>query len=90
MAWPELLEEMEARLDAIAAYLSGSGPLPPPSAGEADHGPLPPELEDRAEALLRSTLAMEAAVASALASVGTAIAIAARSRPVPVYVDRRA
>lgn len=95
MGWPELLEEMEERLDAVARYLARGGPVPRPPAGgkgpgAGDPGPLPPELRERAEAVLGSTLAMEEAVASAIASVGTAMATAARVRPVPIYVDRRA
>ncbi len=58
--WPEVLDEIEERNEKYRKFLeSGSGELPcflPPT----DVGPLPPELQARAKALLDETHELEA------------------------------
>lgn len=77
LPWPAYLDALEERLRRQAEVVfdggspEGIGPLPQPE------GPLPPELRERALALLDRTLDLERAATTRLAQL--------RSRPRSVY-----
>lgn len=95
-AWAEVLDEMERRVAVAERALAGEAVQPRHFALPAGLGPLPPEYQQRAEALLAATRAAEtrfeaemAEVAAQLAAVSSAgPAAAPAERPRPAYVDR--
>lgn len=99
MGWPERLDAMERRLQAARATIAYGAPADRGPLPEAD-GPLPPELEGRARAVLAATEAVQRQVlvateevADRLARIGTGPAPGTRWEPErqpPAYVDARA
>jgi len=92
MEWPELLDDMQRRLDGVGAMLREGAAPPPPFAEPGPMPPLPPELAPRAEAILTATEAARRQVAEAHAALGAALRRAADGRPrrPAAYVDVRA
>jgi len=92
VTWPDLLDEMEARLGAHARALRDGAAPPDPVVVPTDIGPLPVDLRERAERLLVDTRRMEAEVDRRRSALLDAQRRVARSdaREPAAYVDARA
>ena len=93
--WERELDAMESYLCAhreAFAYRDVERPIERMPTPLDTLGPLPETLRSRAEGLLRASRAFEGEVASARASVGTALRHVSRTatRVAAAYVDRRA
>ena len=78
-SWTATLDEIEQRIAAQRAALDvGDAPDLPAFVPLDDLGPLPPELEARAVALLAESKDVEAELAGALAHVGQDLAMVRR------------
>ena len=66
--WANALDELEARLRRQSEVAHGLRSDPPDGEFEPPPGPLPPELADRARALLAQCRELQAVAAQALAS----------------------
>lgn len=88
--WSSVLDEMENHVEAQRAAMAGQVP-PPAFQVPADMGPIPPELRERAQALLRITLALERQLSDARDEVVASMQSVGRRKPPPpsAYVDKR-
>jgi hypothetical protein len=88
MGWPEVLDDMERRLDDVDRELSSGGPAVAPFALPDDLGPLPVDLRERARRALTETRARQTEVEAARDRVAAALR---QSRTVPrepaAYLD---
>lgn len=66
-AWLPALDALEEQNRRREAYLDGRGPLPEEVRWQRPEGPLPPELRERALALVAASQALEARVRQRLA-----------------------
>ncbi|MHB1486740.1 MAG: hypothetical protein ACYCS7_03660 [Acidimicrobiales bacterium] len=90
--WSSVLDEMEHHVEAQRAAMAGQAPTPPEFQAPADMGPIPAELRERAQALLRMTLALEGQLSDARDEVVASMqSVGRRKHPSPAaYVDKRA
>jgi len=90
--WPDLLDEMEAGLEAHGRALREGAPAPAAVVVPSDIGPLPAEERARAERVLAATRAMEAEVERRRVALVDAQRRAGRAdrRQPAAYVDARA
>lgn len=90
MGWPELLQDMTARLAASRRLLREGGPPPAPLVLPADLDPLPADLVAQAQAVLADTLQVEADVAQARDRLRRGLRRSSPDVTSPAYVDLRA
>jgi hypothetical protein len=90
VGWPELLDDIERRLAQVDRELATGGPAVAPFEMPDDLGPLPPELRQRAERMLRETLTKQAAVEQARDRIVDALRQGRVAPPQPAaYFDTR-
>lgn len=89
--WEDELDVMEEHLGAQQAALAGRAASPPTYHPPSELGPLPIELQGRAENLLAATQALEGQVADVRRTLsGLLRASNQQSPPPPAYLDERA